>query len=99
MSKPIVLHCGNDVKWNHGLYKKLSEVFEIKRSYSMSRQEFIEALKTKKFGDFYAIYRPFYDTGGEMGRWDAELMYAITAGAPLDPIILRHSQRLASIVL
>jgi len=74
MSKPILLHCGEDVKWNHKLYKKLPDTFGIKRSYSMTRPEFIEALKTKKFGDFYAIYRPFYQTGGEMGRWDAELM-------------------------
>ena len=65
----------------------------------MSRQEFIEALKTKKFGDFYAIYRPFYQTGGEMGRWDAELMYVIIAVDAPDSIILRCSQRLASIVM
>ena len=76
MSKPILLHCGNDVRWNHDLYKKLQDTFEIKRSHSMTRPEFISALKTKKFGDFSAIYRPFYQTGGEMGRWDAELMYA-----------------------
>lgn len=74
MTKPILLHCGNDVRWNQELYKKLQDTFEIKRSYSMTRPEFIEALRTKKFGDFYAIYRPFYQTGGEMGRWDAELM-------------------------
>ena len=74
MSKPIVLHCGDDVKWNHDLYRKFQDVFEIKRSHSMPRQEFIQALKNKTFGDFYAIYRPFYNTGGEMCPWDAELM-------------------------
>ena len=74
MSKPIVLHCGDDVKWNHDLYKKLQDTFEIKRSYSVPRAEFKEALENKRFGDFYAIYRPFYQTGGEMVPWDAELM-------------------------
>lgn len=74
MSKPIVLHLGNDIKWNHQLYKQLQEKFTIARSYSMSRPEFIQALKTKKFGDFVAMYRPFWGTGGEMGNWDDELM-------------------------
>lgn len=74
MGKPILLHCGNDIRWNHDLYAKLSQTFDIVRSYSMSRQEFIEALKSKKFGDFYAIYRPFWGTGGEMSPWNKELM-------------------------
>ena len=74
MTKPILLHCGQDVRWNRELYGKLEETFEIKRSYSMLRQEFKDALQNKDFGDFYAIYRPFYQTGGEMGLWDTELM-------------------------
>jgi hypothetical protein len=35
------------------------------------RPEFIRALKERQFGDFFAIYRPFWNTGGEMGNWDA----------------------------
>lgn len=76
MAKPILLHCGGDIVWNPELYKKLEERFEIRRSYSMSRDNFIEALKDKTFGDFVAIYRPIWKTGGEMGQWDAELMSA-----------------------
>ena len=83
MSKPIVLHCGEDIKWNHELYQKLQDTFEIKRSYSMPRDEFIEALKNKQLGDFYAIYRPFYQTGGEMAPWDAELMFVVWQIRPL----------------
>ena len=75
MSKPILLHLGNDIRWNHELYSKLSNAFEIRRSYSMNRTEFKDALKNKKFGDFYAMYRPFWGTGGEIGNWDEELMY------------------------
>ena len=75
MGKPILLHCGDDIKWNHELYSKLSSTFDIKRSYSMGREEFKQALKEKKFGDFGAIYRPFWNTGGEMSPWNAELMF------------------------
>lgn len=74
MSKPGLLHCGDNVRWNHDLYAKLDEKFDIKRSHSMNRDEFKNALQSKQFGDFLAIFRPFYSTGGEMGRWDKELM-------------------------
>ena len=74
MGKPILLHCGDDIKWNHELYAKLSNAFDIKRSHSMGREEFKQALKDKKFGDFAAIYRPFWNTGGEMSPWNQELM-------------------------
>lgn len=56
MSKPIVLHLGNDIK---ELYKNLREKFTIKCSYSMNRADFMQALNTKQFGDFVAMYRPF----------------------------------------
>lgn len=74
MSKPIVLQLGDDIKWNHDLYREFKDQFEIKRSYSMPRAEFINALKSNAFGDFFAIYRPFWNTGGEMGNWDEELI-------------------------
>jgi hypothetical protein len=74
MGKPIVLHLGDDIRWNHELYKELQDKFEIRRSYSMNRHEFKESLKSNRFGDFFAIYRPFWNTGGEMGNWDDELM-------------------------
>lgn len=77
MGKPILLHCGDDIKWNHELYAKLSSTFDIKRSYSMNREEFKQALKDKTFGDFSAIYRPFWNTGGEMSPWNSELMSVI----------------------
>ena len=75
MSKPIVLYLGDDIRWNHDLYEELKTLFEIKRSYSIGREEFKDALRTQKFGDFVAMYRPFWNTGGEMGNWDDELMY------------------------
>ncbi|KAJ5172367.1 D-isomer specific 2-hydroxyacid dehydrogenase NAD-binding [Penicillium capsulatum] len=79
MGKPIVLQLGDDIRWNHELYAQFQDRFEIKRSYSMSRPEFIRALKDKQFGDFFAIYRPFWNTGGEMGNWDEELISLLPA--------------------
>src|SRR6266480_1112504 len=76
MAKPILLHLGDDIRWNHALYEKLEERFDIRRSYSMNRADFKTALEAKQFGDFVAMYRPFWNTGGEMGNWDEDLMYA-----------------------
>jgi hypothetical protein len=74
MSKPILLHLGDDIQWNHDLYSQLQAKFNIMRSYSMNREDFKTALEHSRFGDFVAMYRPFWNTGGEMGRWDEELM-------------------------
>jgi hypothetical protein len=77
-TKPTALHLGDDIRWNHELYAKLQEKFNIVRTYSMGREEFKQALREKRWGDFVAMYRPFWNTGGEMGNWDEELMYVFT---------------------
>jgi hypothetical protein len=74
MSKPIVLQLGDNVRWNHDLYDELKEHFEIRRSYSLNRVDFTEALRSRRYGDFVAMFRPFWSTGGEMGNWNEELM-------------------------
>ena len=33
MGKPIVLHLGDDIRWNHDVYAKFQEKFDIRRSY------------------------------------------------------------------
>lgn len=73
-TKPTILHLGDDIRWNHELYKELGSKFHIERSYSMGREEFKTALREKRWGDFVGMYRPFWNTGGEMGNWDEELM-------------------------
>lgn len=78
MLKLTLLHCGDDVMWNHDLYNQLQEKFNIVRSHSMDRTSFMKALQTKQFGDFAAIYRPFWSNGGEMGKWDKELMLVVS---------------------
>ncbi|KAF3003206.1 hypothetical protein E8E13_009700 [Curvularia kusanoi] len=73
-SKPTILHLGADVRWNHDLYTKLCQKFNIIRTYSADRETFKRALKDGTWGDFVCMYRPFWNTGGEMGNWDAELI-------------------------
>lgn len=73
-SKPTILYLGDDIRWNHELYAEMQKKFNIVRTYSMGREDFKTALKEKKWGDFVGMYRPFWNTGGEMGNWDSELM-------------------------
>lgn len=74
--RPIVLHIGDPIKYNPKTYEEFSDAFEIIRPTAAERErgEFIRALKERRWGDFSAIFRPFWGTGGEMGRWDAELV-------------------------
>lgn len=76
VSKPIILHIGDPIKYNLEEYQRFSTQFTIIRPTVQERQrpEFISALKEKRWGDFSAIYRPFWNTGGEMGKWDDELI-------------------------
>jgi hypothetical protein len=74
--KPIVLHIGDPVKYNPETYAEFSTLFEVVRpsAEERARPAFIAALREKKWGDFAAIFRPFWGSGGEMGNWDAELI-------------------------
>ncbi|PWY69326.1 hypothetical protein BO83DRAFT_400242 [Aspergillus eucalypticola CBS 122712] len=76
MSKPRVLHIGDPIKYNHDIYARFASQFEIIRpsTEERSRDAFKQALKERRWGDFDAIFRPFWNTGGEMGRWDEELI-------------------------
>jgi hypothetical protein len=76
-SNPTILHLGDDIRWNHELYAELNNKFNIIRTYSMGREDFKRALEEKRWGDFAGMYRPFWNTGGEMGNWDDELMYVL----------------------
>ncbi|KAH7072101.1 hypothetical protein BKA63DRAFT_62461 [Paraphoma chrysanthemicola] len=74
--RPRVLHIGDDIVYNPELYKSFSSQFDIIQPPLQERQRdnFIGALKEKRWGDFHAIFRPFWNTGGEMGQWDEELV-------------------------
>ncbi|KAH8880527.1 hypothetical protein GQ53DRAFT_813266 [Thozetella sp. PMI_491] len=75
MSKPTVLHIGEPIKYNHEFYKnEFTKRFNVVRSEETSRKAFIQALNENKYGNFSAIFRPHFQTGGEMGQWDEELI-------------------------
>ncbi|KAL1619290.1 hypothetical protein SLS56_010180 [Neofusicoccum ribis] len=75
MAKPVVLHLGAAVKYSTDYYEKefLSR-FQVVQNEDLDRESFKKALKEKKYGDFSAIFRPHFQTGGEMGQWDEELI-------------------------
>lgn len=73
------------MKWNTEYYAKFSQAFTVIRPSTEERQrgEFMEALREKRWGDFDAIFRPFWNTGGEMGRWDKELIPLIPSSCKI----------------
>lgn len=75
-SRPRVLHIGDPIKYNPDTYIRFIGQCELVRPSADERQRpaFIKALKERRWGDFQAIFRPFWGTGGEMGNWDAELI-------------------------
>lgn len=74
-----VLHIGDPIKYNPDTYDNFSAQFDVVRPSVEERQrpEFINALKEQRWGGFHAIFRPFWGTGGEMGKWDAELVHLL----------------------
>ena len=75
MSKPIVLHIGEPIKYNADFYEnEFCSKFDVVRNECLDRPSFIQALRDKKYGDFSAIFRPHFQSGGEMGDWDDELI-------------------------
>ncbi|POR35132.1 Uncharacterized protein TPAR_04680, partial [Tolypocladium paradoxum] len=81
-TKPRVLHLGDPIRFNPETYRVLSSQYEIVRPSTEERQrpQFIEALRERRWGDFDAMFRPFWGTGGEMGNWDAELVGLLPPG-------------------
>ena len=75
-NRPTILWIGDAVKHNPAIYKRLESQFKIIRPEEEQRQRpaFLEALRSKTWGEFDAVLRPFWVTGGEMGRWDKELV-------------------------
>ncbi|KAK6836192.1 hypothetical protein PG987_006687 [Apiospora arundinis] len=79
--KPVVLHIGDPIQYNPQTYAALSASFTVIRppAAERSRPQFLQALRERRWGDFDAVLRPFWGTGGEMGRWDAELVELLPA--------------------
>lgn len=77
-----VLFLGHDIIHNLELYKHFSSQFDIIQPplAHLQREAFIQHLKDRTWGDFQAIMRPSWHTGGEMGRWDRELIELLPPG-------------------
>ncbi|KAJ5527891.1 hypothetical protein N7513_012050 [Penicillium frequentans] len=74
-TKPAVLHIGDPIKYNHDFFdNEFTSRFNVIQATETDRDTFMQALKSKKYGDFSAIFRPHFQTGGFMGQWDAELI-------------------------
>ncbi|KAJ5336166.1 hypothetical protein MYU51_014937 [Penicillium brevicompactum] len=74
-SKPVVLHLGEAIKYNHTFFRNDFESrFKVVQATETDRESFIEALKSSKYGQFSALFRPHFQTGGFMGQWDQELI-------------------------
>lgn len=75
-TRPRVLHIGDPVRYNPDTYLALVAQCDVVRPSAGERErgEFIRALRERRWGDFHAIFRPFWGTGGEMGSWDRELI-------------------------
>ncbi|RDW74409.1 D-mandelate dehydrogenase-like dehydrogenase [Aspergillus mulundensis] len=75
-TKPTILHLGDPIKYNPDLYTTFSTHFTVLRppTPERTRESFKTALRENRYGSFTAILRPFWNTGGEMGKWDKELI-------------------------
>ncbi|KAH7309193.1 putative D-mandelate dehydrogenase [Stachybotrys elegans] len=75
-TKPTILHLGDDIEFNKDIYTKLQESFNVVQPSLAERQRdaWLQALRERKWGDFQAVFRPFWNSGGEMGRWDKEMI-------------------------
>ncbi|KAJ5103011.1 hypothetical protein N7532_003540 [Penicillium argentinense] len=74
-SKPTILHIGDPIKYNHDFYNnEFCARFNVIRATETNRAEFIEAMRSNKYGNFSGIFRPHFQTGGFMGQWDSELI-------------------------
>lgn len=76
ISKPIILHLGDPILYSQHTYHRLESQFKFINppASDLQRLAFIDHLRKRTWGDFSAIMRPFWNTGGEMGRWDKEII-------------------------
>ncbi|KAL8732897.1 MAG: hypothetical protein Q9166_002498 [cf. Caloplaca sp. 2 TL-2023] len=80
--RPRILFLGDDVTYNPDMYKRLAAQFDIIHPLppDLQRPAFLQKLKDGSWGDFQAIMRPSWHTGGEMGKWDKELIELLPRG-------------------
>ena len=74
--KPTILQLGDPIARHLDIYRRLESQFKFINPplSDLHRATFIKHLKERTWGDFSAIMRPFWNTGGEMGKWDGEII-------------------------
>ena len=79
---PRILFLGDPVKYEPKIYERLKSQFDIVRpsNEQLQRPAFLQHLEGGSWGDFQAIMRPSWHTGGEMGKWDEELINLLPLG-------------------
>jgi len=75
-NKPTILHLGGPIIHNVDLHARFrSQFHDIRPSPAdLHRGAFVQHLRDRTWGNFSAIMKPFWATGGDMGRWDEELI-------------------------
>ncbi|KAL8798968.1 MAG: hypothetical protein Q9182_006246 [Xanthomendoza sp. 2 TL-2023] len=81
-NRPRILFLGDNIHFNPDIYKRLTTQFDIihPSSADLQRPAFLQHLRAGSWGDFQAIMRPSWHTGGEMGKWDRELIELLPRG-------------------
>lgn len=71
-----VLHLGDPVCINVATHHQLISQYNVIRPSTPERERkaFAQNLRDGTWGDFEAIMRPYWPTGGEMGDWDETLI-------------------------
>ncbi|MDI1492984.1 MAG: hypothetical protein OHK93_004768 [Ramalina farinacea] len=74
--KPIILHLGAPIQHHPDIYADLHDQFHLIRPdpADLERHTFIKHLKDGTWGNFSAIMKPRWSTGGEMHPWDKPLI-------------------------
>ncbi|KAI0020255.1 hypothetical protein F4780DRAFT_779613 [Xylariomycetidae sp. FL0641] len=75
-AKPVVLHLGDAIQHHAEAYRAFAAAFAVVRpgAAERGRAAFAQALRERRWGDFAAVLRPAWGSGGEMGAWDRELV-------------------------
>lgn len=80
--RPGILFLGDDIQYCPEIHERLHSQFDIIHPplSDLDRPTFLQHLRDGTWGDFQAIMRPSWHTGGEMGKWDKELIQLLPKG-------------------
>ncbi|KAI4092245.1 MAG: hypothetical protein LQ344_003603 [Seirophora lacunosa] len=81
-TRPRILFLGDGIQYSPDIYKRLQSHFDFVHPTKDDRHRpaFLHHLREGTWGDFQAIMRPSWHSGGEMGKWDEELIGLLPHG-------------------